>query len=187
MLVIFNANILTQNPAQPIATAIAIDNDRVLAVGSDAEIKDSFSTRNILNLHGQSIIPGLTDAHMHLESYALSMQRVDCETVTQGECIQRVAIRTMQTPMGDWVLGHGWNQNRWAEGYGSANQLDEIAPQNPIYLTHKSLHCGWVNTQALNLAGIDHNTPDPPGGRIGRTSQWRTRWYRIRISNGNHQ
>ena len=133
------------------------------------EIIDSFPTRNILNVDGHSIIPGLTDAHIHLESYALSMQRVDCETNTQEECIQRVATRTIDTPPGEWVLGHGWNQNRWSEGYGSANQLDEIAPQNPIYLTHKSLHCAWANSRALHLAGIDHNKPDPAGGRIGRT------------------
>lgn len=169
MLVIYNANIHTQNPKQPIATAIAIGDDRIVAVGTDAEILDSFLTKNILNAYGHVIIPGLTDAHIHLENYALSMQRIDCETNTQEECIQRVAARAIVTLAGEWVLGHGWNQNRWVDGYGSVNQLDEIAPHNPIYLTHKSLHCAWVNTRALQLAGIDCNTPDPPGGRIGRT------------------
>jgi predicted amidohydrolase YtcJ len=168
MLVIFNASVHTFDPEHPYVTAIAIDADRILAVGSDDEIRSAFPTKNLLNANQQIIIPGLTDSHIHLEDYALSLQKVDCETPTQQECLKRVAQRTSATPPDQWVLGHGWNHNSWPEGYGSALQLDEIAPQNPVYLTHKSLHCSWANQAALHLAGIDRNTTDPPEGRIGR-------------------
>jgi hypothetical protein len=167
MLLIHNANIHTLNLAQPTGSAIAIDGRRILAIGTDDEILSSFSPAESFNANGNTIIPGLTDAHIHLEAYALSLQKVDCETSTQTECLQRVAEKSINTPPGEWILGHGWNQNSWAEGYGSAAQLDEIAVHNPVYLTHKSLHCSWANSAAMRLAGVDRNTPDPPGGRIG--------------------
>ena len=168
MLVIHNAKIHTNNPSQEFGTALVIDHGHILTVGTDDEILNSFTTSDSFNARGHSLIPGLTDAHIHLENYALSMQKVDCETQTKSECLQRVASRTITTPPGVWILGHGWNQNNWADGYGYASQLDDIAPHNPVYLTHKSLHSAWANNSALNLAGIDRNTPNPAGGRIGR-------------------
>jgi predicted amidohydrolase YtcJ len=167
MLVIHNANLHTLNPLQPHATALAIDHGRVTAVGTDDEIISSFSTSNLYDACGRTIIPGLTDAHIHLEDYSISLQKLNCETSTRLECLQRVAARVNITPPGEWILGHGWNQNNWMEGYGSASLLDVIAPNNPVYLTHKSLHSGWVNSTALHLAGITRDTPHPAGGRIG--------------------
>jgi predicted amidohydrolase YtcJ len=169
MLVIHNAKIHTQYPAIPFASALAIDNGRIVAVGTDDEILASFSTNKPFNAQGLTIIPGLTDAHIHLEALALSQQKVDCETQTLSECLRRVAERVAITPPGEWILGHGWNQNTWAEGYGNASNLDVIAPYNPICLTHKSLHSAWVNSSALHRAAIDRETPDPVNGRIGRT------------------
>jgi predicted amidohydrolase YtcJ len=168
MLVIHNAKIRTLNPIQPFATALAMDHGEVLAVGMDDDILSRFAGQDLFDASGHAIIPGLTDAHIHLEDYALSLQKVDCETRTREECLQRVAERARITPPGEWVLGHGWNQHNWVEGYGSVAMLDEIAPQNPVYLTHKSLHSGWANSYALRLAGITINTPDPAGGRINR-------------------
>jgi predicted amidohydrolase YtcJ len=167
MLVIHNAKIYTLHPTMGYGTALVIDNGHIVAVGSDDEILNSFSTSNSLNANGCTLIPGLTDAHIHLEEYALSLQKVDCETQSKVECLKRVAERVIATSPGDWILGHGWNQNNWADGYGCASQLDDIAPHNPVYLTHKSLHCAWTNSLALHLAGIDRNTSDPANGRIG--------------------
>ena len=168
MLVIHNANIHTLNPAQETGSALVIDHGHILAVGRDEEILGSFSKSDLFDACGRTITPGLTDAPIHLEEYALSLQKVDCETGTRVECLQRLAERAITTPPGKWILGHGWNQNNWTEGYGSASLLDDIAPNNPVYLTHKSLHCAWANSSALKLAGIGRNTPDPDGGRIGR-------------------
>jgi predicted amidohydrolase YtcJ len=167
MLVIHNAKIHTLNPHIPYATALAIDHGRVITIGTDDEILSSITNSNIYNAFGRTIIPGLTDAHIHLEDYALSLNKVDCETPTREECLQRIAARVITTPPGDWILGHGWNQNNWPEGYGSASLLDDLTPNNPVYLTHKSLHCAWANSTALRLAGISRATPKPEGGQIG--------------------
>ncbi len=167
MHVIHNANLHTLDPLQPSATALAIDHGHVIAVGMDDEILSTFITSDLYDAAGRTIIPGLTDAHIHLEDYALSLQKVDCETATRLECLQRVAERVNATPPGEWILGHGWNQNNWTEGYGTASVLDDIAPNNPVYLTHKSLHSAWANSAALHLADITCNTPNPADGWIG--------------------
>jgi len=166
MLVIHNANIHTLNPKQELVIALAIDQGRILAVGNDDEILAAFDKSHKLNVNGRTLLPGLTDAHIHLEEYAFAQQKVDCETQSQLECLERVAARIRDAQPGEWIMGHGWNQNNWAEGYGSAQQLDQISPNNPVFLTHKSLHSAWVNSITLQLAGIDRNTSNPEGGRI---------------------
>ncbi|MFC2055338.1 amidohydrolase, partial [Chloroflexota bacterium] len=122
----------------------------------------------LINLGGKVIIPGLIEAHIHLEQYALGLQKVDCETPSLWECLERVAVLARSTPPGSWILGHGWNQNDWDGGFGTAGDLDAVAPQNPVYLTAKSLHAAWANSAALGLAHIDQDTADPLDGRLGR-------------------
>jgi predicted amidohydrolase YtcJ len=167
--VLYNALIYTLDPAQPTASAIAIEGGRIMAAGEDAHLLREFGDgAERQDMGGRVLLPGLTDAHIHLETYALGLQKVDCETPTQTECLQRVAARAQNTPPGEWILGHGWNQNDWSEGFGSAQQLDRITPQHPVFLTAKSLHAAWANSAALRLAGITAETLDPQGGRIGR-------------------
>ena len=84
------------------------------------------------------------------------------------ECLQRVRERVEKTPEGKWILGHGWNHNIWTDGSPEKQLLDRFSPNNPIYLTHKSLHSGWANSAALKAAGISRNSSDPQGGLIGR-------------------
>ena len=146
---------------------MAVECGRILAIGKDEDIRSSFGSSKLINANEHTIIPGLTDAHIHLQDYAFSQQKIDCETSTQAECLQRVAVRANTAQPGEWVMGHGWNQNTWSESYGTAHQLDQVSPQNPVYLTHKSMHSAWVNSLSLQLAGIDRNTPNPVGGRIG--------------------
>lgn len=175
MQVITNARIYTQNPAQPFATAIAIHAGRVLALGDDASVLASFQDPPAifgrperLDAGGRAILPGLIDAHLHLQHYALGLQSVDCETDTLEECLHRVEVRARQTPPGEWIRGHGWNHNLWPGGYGTRQQLDNAAPGRPVYLTAKSLHAAWASSLALGEAGINAGTPDPSGGEILR-------------------
>jgi predicted amidohydrolase YtcJ len=170
MMIIFNAKLHTFDPSRPSAEAIAIEGQRIKAVGCNDEINSAFTVDERLDAGGRCIIPGLADAHMHLEDYALGLQKVDCETATRQECLHRVAERVAITKPGEWIYGHGWNQNNWAEGYGNCALLDEIAPHNPVYLTHKSLHSGWANTLALQQVGITNTTRDPSAGRISHYS-----------------
>lgn len=169
MQILFNGHIYTQDPNQPIAQALAIEGSRVLAVGTNENIL-ALANRSTshLDLEGQTVWPGLADAHLHLQHFAQLLSMVDCETSSQQECLQRVAERARHTPPGKWIVGHGWNQNLWPEGFGSAADLDAISSQHPIYLTAKSLHAGWANSRALQLCGISTATPDPKNGKIQR-------------------
>jgi predicted amidohydrolase YtcJ len=116
---------------------------------------------------GRVIVPGLTDAHLHIQHYSLSLQKIDCEVGTKEECLRRVAERAQNSKPGEWILGHGWNQNVWGH-WPSAAELDSISPNNPVYLTAKSLHAAWVNNQAMQMANITSSTPDPHNGQIQR-------------------
>ena len=174
MLVLSNAKIHTNNPKQPLADAIAIETQpghrgRILALGSQAELEREFADRAAWqDMAGRTILPGLTDAHIHLQQYALALDYVDADTPTQAACIQRVRERAEHAETGSWIRGHGWRQNDWPEGFGTAALLDEVTPHHPVYLSTASLHAAWVNTAALKAAGIDAHTPDPPDGRIQR-------------------
>ncbi|MEW6718630.1 MAG: amidohydrolase [Chloroflexota bacterium] len=164
-----NARIYTLNPSQPSASALFIEGDRIWAVGDTSDFASGMVNKaEILDLRGQVIFPGFTDAHIHLEHYALIQAKIDCSTSTKDECLLRVKARTRETPPGVWIQGHGWNQNNWVEGFGTATDLDAVAPHHPVYLTAKSLHAAWVNTAALQIAGIDGTTPDPKDGQIQR-------------------
>ncbi len=169
MQILYNANICTLDQTNPIASAIVIDYGQVLTIGNDDKILAEFEGRGEpKNMDGLTMIPGLTDAHIHLKSYALGLSKVDCETSTKQECLQRIAERAKHIPSGQWILGHGWNQNDWPEGFGNAFNLDSVASHHPVYLTAKSLHASWANTNALQQAGINPKTASPKGGIIQR-------------------
>ncbi|MGE5377426.1 MAG: amidohydrolase [Bacteroidota bacterium] len=167
MKILYNARIHTQNPAQPNATAIIIDREWILAVGGSEELASQFPHAEKQNMNGRVILPGLTDAHLHLQYYSLGLQKIDCETDTKEACLRRVRERVQAAKPGGWILGHGWNQNVWGT-WPAASELDAIAPNNPVYLTAKSLHAAWANTKALQMAGITKQTPDPQNGQIQR-------------------
>jgi predicted amidohydrolase YtcJ len=166
--VLYNARIHTLDRGLPQASALAIRNGKILAMGTADSIQAEFGSFEKQDMRGRTILPGLTDAHIHLQYYSTGLQKVNCETRSRQECIMNVAERVKSTSPGRWVLGHGWNQNDWGEGFGSATLLDEIAPGNPVFLTAKSLHAAWANSEALQSAGISVTTPDPVNGRIVR-------------------
>ena len=169
MRIVFNGSITTNDPQIPHASALAIDAGRIVAVGTDEEILDGFGSHaDKQNLNGRVIWPGLIDAHAHLEHYARSLAMIDCELPTKAEVIRRVAEKAKQTTPFEWIRGHGWNQNQWPEGFGTAEELDAAAPSNPVYLSAKSLHAGWANSAALRAAGITASTPDPQDGQLVR-------------------
>ena len=168
-LVLTNARFYTFNPDQPIAERVIIQNQKIIAAGSAGEISlESFPKGKISDLQGMTVLPAFTDSHIHFLEYGLSLRRVACETATMQECLQRVRERIEKTPEGKWVLGHGWNHNIWTDGLPEKQQLDHFSLNNPIYLTHKSLHSGWANSAALKAAGISKNSSDPQDGLIGR-------------------
>ncbi len=155
--VLYNAKIHTQDVKQPLVNALAFRNGRIVALGTDEQVLTAFPSRaSAQDMDGLVILPGLTDAHIHLEYYGRGLQKVDCETPTKAECLRRVTDRLRSTPPGKWVLGHGWNQNVWEGGaFPCAADLDAISRTHPILLTAKSLHAAWANSLALQMAGIN--------------------------------
>jgi predicted amidohydrolase YtcJ len=167
MKIIHNARVYTLDPALPVATALAIDSGRIIAVGGE-ELLSAGSSGDHEDMGGSIILPGFVDAHIHLQEYALAQQVVDCNVPTRQEILHRVAERAGETPAGEWVRGHGWNQNIWGGEWPSAVELDVVTPNHPVFLTAKSLHVAWLNTAALKKVGIGPDTPDPANGSYQR-------------------
>lgn len=173
--ILFNGSIITMNPAQPRVSAIAIQFGRIVAAGMDSEITALAGANTIRhNLNGRTVIPGITDAHIHFLGTTGLLHTVDLFDVPSlAEALNRVAGRVAKTPTGDWIEGYGWWQERWSERnfqFPTRQDLDRIAPDHPVFLRGRSGHAAWVNTLALRLCGIDRDTPDPEGGAIGRDS-----------------
>jgi predicted amidohydrolase YtcJ len=170
-LVLFNADIHTMDAAAPRVRAIALASHRVLAVGSDADMRSLLAQRGqAIDVRGRTIVPGFTDAHLHFVSYGINLNRIDlANALTLEEALGRVRAQAAETPAGHWLQGHGWDHTLWPGGAFPARQdLDPVAPQHPVFLARKCGHAGWANSRALELAGITSETPDPPGGAIDR-------------------
>jgi len=167
MKLLYNARIYTLDTSKPMASAIAIEHGRVIAINEIDALLAEFTQAEKQDMGGQTILPGLTDAHLHLQLYSFSLQKVDCETDTLAECLRRVEERVYAAQPGEWVLGFGWNQNSWG-AWPSAADLDKISPNNPVYLSAKSVHAAWANSAALKLAGLTANSPDPVNGQLQR-------------------
>lgn len=169
--ILTNAYLHTLNPVSPTAEAVAIRDGHILAIGPTEAILSKFKSNVQIEDMGQMhILPGFTDAHIHLLDYGMSLNRVHCETNSRSACIRAVQKKVQEMSPGQWLRGHGWNQNVWPEGMGSKTDLDAVSPNNPVYLTHKSLHSAWVNSRALIAAGITKDTPNPENGDIERDS-----------------
>jgi predicted amidohydrolase YtcJ len=167
-LVIDNAHIYTMDPSRPFARGLSVQAGRIHSLRNDVSAQHFPESKlESIDLEGRFILPGLCDAHIHLEKYALMLDQVDCETPSLAECLARVAARCSAAEQAAWVLGHGWNQNDWG-GFGSVQELDAVSSDNPVYLTAKSLHAGWANSKALALCGLTASTEDPPKGRLQR-------------------
>lgn len=169
-LILYNGPIYTLNPEQPRARAVAIRDGRVLAVGSEGKVQAAAGARaDAINLHGRAVIPGLTDAHVHITWYGLTQQQVrlgDAASLEEG--LQRIAARVTTLPAGAWLRGSGWSHVAWGGRWPNRADLDPICPDHPALFIRKDGHSAWVNSRALELAGIDATTPDPPGGQIQR-------------------
>jgi len=173
-LLLHNGIIHTLDPQRPLATALLARGDRIVATGSDDDVRGlaiDASGERAVDLHGLSVLPGLIDAHLHFDWYSLGLQNVDGETNTLAECLERVRAKAAATSPGEWVSGLGWNQNAWGGQFPTAADLDWAAPQHPVMLRAKSGHASWANSQAMRLASINSSTPNPAGGEIQRDAQ----------------
>ena len=169
-LLLLNARIITMNPGQPSAEAIAVFGGKIVWVGSSAAAQNLFrSPVETLDLGGATVLPGIIDAHAHLMSLGESFLKLDLKGVaTPEEAARLVKQKAATLKSGEWILGWGWDEGKWAARYPTHELLTEAAPTNPVFLTGLHSFAAWANKRALLVAGITKNTRDPENGKILR-------------------
>ena len=173
-LILYNGTIITQDADAPVVEALAVRDGRVLATGSSDDIMRLTTPDTVKqNLDGAVILPGFTDAHVHLELTSRQLTSVDLYEVPDVDtALQRIRqARTQRdaSAQSEWLTGHGWAQGLWPDAqFPTATQIDQVCADIPCYFSAKSAHAAWVNSTAMRIAGIDAQTPDPPGGALVR-------------------
>ncbi len=172
-LILYNGVIFTANPALPSATAVAVKDGRIIAVGTDQEVLAlRCASTEVVDLKGAFVTPGIVDAHLHFLSGSLKFLSLDLTGLSLQECLQAVKRKAEELGPGKWIVGRGWDQSLWKERrFPDRWMLDKVAPRNPVYLVRVDGHTVWVNSLALKLAGIDKDTPQPEGGEIVKDSR----------------
>jgi len=170
-LIVTNARIYTVDPSRPFVEAMVVTNGRVVFTGpARAALTYRGSSTRVLDAEGQTVIPGMIDAHVHLLGLGTALRTVDLVgTTSYDQIIQRVAARAKEVPAGAWITGRGWDQNDWGDTrFPSHDALSRAVPNHPVYLTRIDGHAALVNAAAMKAAGLTAAAQDPSGGRIVR-------------------
>jgi len=181
-LVLLNGTIVTLDPQIGEATALAARDGRIVAVGSDAEVRALVGdgTRTV-DLAGGFAVPGFIEGHGHFNGLGRALMNVRLQDARSWEeIVERAADAARDAAPGEWITGRGWHQDKWdrppdpqVEGYPTHDLLSRAVPDHPVVFRHASGHAVIANSAALRLAGIDASTPDPPGGEILRDARGR--------------
>ena len=150
--------------------SVVVRGDRIETVVSTEEAAAKWPDARVIDARGMTVLPGLTDAHVHVMGLGEALANVDLVgTESFDEVVQRVSERARSTPKTEWILGRGWDQNDWAEKrFPTAAQLDAATTSHPVWLRRVDGHAGVANTAALLAAGVTDDTKDPEGGKIIR-------------------
>jgi hypothetical protein len=173
-LALINANVRTMNQRQPVAQAVAIRKNKIAKVGTNQEINQLVGKgTRVISLYGKTVVPGLIDTHIHVADFGRCLLWLD---LTSAESIKELQSllqeKAKQTPAGKWIIGRGWNQNRFKEKrLPDLSDLDEAAPDNPIILYHEAAMICAVNSKALTLAAVTGQTAVASGGAIDKNPQ----------------
>ncbi|CAN5818379.1 amidohydrolase [soil metagenome] len=179
-LVLRNGHIVTVDDSQPEAQAVAIRGHTIVAVGTDDEIAQYIGAdTEVIDLAGRLAMPGFIEGHGHFMGLGQAKMNLDLMGVRNwDEVVGMVAAAARDVRQDAWIVGRGWHQEKWdrapepnVQGIPLHTSLDSVSPNNPVILTHASGHMSFVNKRALDLAGIDRNTPDPAGGEILKDEQ----------------
>jgi predicted amidohydrolase YtcJ len=170
-MVLINGNVITVDNRFSIKEAVAVRDNKIIAVGSTKQIQQWIGrSTEVIDLKGATLLPGINDSHAHVASYGLSMQELDvsypgCQSVEDVAALVAAKVATVED--GTWIRGSGWNE-AYFPGYvePTKEDLDPVSLDNPVILTHFSGHSIWVNSAALEAAGIDKDTVPPQGGEI---------------------
>jgi predicted amidohydrolase YtcJ len=150
--------------------ALLVDQGKVVATGSHAELASRAGDAKVIDGHGKTLLPGLIDAHGHVLELGYARNNVDLAgTKSLDEALAKVKAYAAAHPEAKWILGSGWNQEIWKLGrFPTAKELDTAVADRPVWLSRVDGHAGWANSAAIKLAGVDKASKDPNGGRIER-------------------
>ncbi|WP_438993656.1 amidohydrolase [Pseudemcibacter sp.] len=174
-MVLTNGNVLTVEEAMPNAEAVAIVGDRIAAVGSSAEIAAWIGdSTEVIDLAGQTAMPGFIEGHGHYTSYGDSFYRLELRYDSSWQkIVDKVARAAEGAEPGEWIVGRGWHQDKWTvkedilvDGVPIHDKLSAVSPNNPVMLIHTSGHGVFANQAAMDAAGIKGDTVPPEGGEI---------------------
>ena len=169
-LILQNGVVHTGSASRQLASAVAVAGGRIVAVGGNREIDAQHgpATRAI-DLQGGMLLPGFFDAHCHPAMAGHGMTQCDLHHIAgRAQTVSAIGAYAAQHPDRDWVLGGGWNMGDFPGGLPTRDELDAVVADRPVALTNRDYHGMWVNSRALEVAGITDSTPDPDGGRIER-------------------
>ncbi|WP_415953397.1 amidohydrolase [Streptomyces sp. KLOTTS4A1] len=168
-LVFTNGPVLTMDPARTRASSLAVTGERITAVGHD-EVRELIGPgTEVVDLTGRLLLPGFQDAHVHAVGGGVELAECDLTEATGVEdCLRRVRTYAEAHPDREWITGGGWSMECFAGGLPTRQLLDSVVPDRPVLLSNRDHHGAWVNTRALELAGIGADTADPGDGRIER-------------------
>ncbi|WP_432178050.1 amidohydrolase [Streptomyces sp. NBC_00063] len=168
-LVFTGGPVHTLSPARSRATSVAVRGERIVAVGHD-EVRELVGpATEVVDLKGKLLIPGFQDAHAHPVGGGLELGQCDLSgATTLDEYRRRISAYAQAHPDTEWITGGGWSMEAFPGGLPTAAELDALVPDRPAYLVNRDHHGAWVNSHALQAAGIDARTPDPADGRIER-------------------
>jgi predicted amidohydrolase YtcJ len=170
-VVLVGGDIWTMDPQHPRVAAVAWRGDRILAAGDAAQVRALVGpATRVIDLHGRAATPGLIDAHCHLYSLGSDLEHVSVRELTsEAATAQAIAAAAKARPADQWLIGRGWDQNRWpGQQFPTRATLDAVVADRPVVLERIDGHAIWVNSVALRQAGITKATPDPAGGKIVR-------------------
>ena len=168
-LVFTGGRIFTSDAQRTQPTSVAVTAGRIVAVGNDEVLDLVGPDTEVVHLAGRMLISGFQDAHVHPVWGGLDLMRCDLSAQrTRDEYLARIAEYAAANPNLPWVLGGGWSMAAFPGGTPLASDLDRIVPDRPAFLPNRDGHGAWVNTKALELAGLTKDSPDPVDGRIER-------------------
>jgi predicted amidohydrolase YtcJ len=173
-LIVKNGKIYTVSRSQPWAEAVAIRDGKFLYVGKDEDVtKYAGKNTRVVDAHGQLVLPGFGDAHVHFMEGSLTLLGVKLDDAKTIADIQKNVKEYAATHPGDgWIEGMGWHYDAFGESaMPDKKYLDEVVSDRPVFLSCFDGHTTWANSKALQLAGVDRNTPDPPNGKIVRDAE----------------
>ena len=160
-LVLINGKILTMNPTQPYADAVAIEDERIIQVGTNRAVTSSVGNETkVVDLKGKTVVPGFIDTHIHIADFGAVLTWLDLWDVTSIKELQtRLKTYVQKTPKGNWIIGRGWEQNSFAEKHlPTCYDLDIVSPDNPVILYQKYGQMAIANSKALEIAGLTKQT-----------------------------